>query len=96
MVIIDRIGKAAMYEQLAEECTELAQAALKAARFIRKENPTPLTKEEIAKSLIEEVSDVQNCLEELDLKPDREMMYAKITRFMERWFDDEDRNRQAD
>ena len=39
MKIIEEIGEAAMLEQLAEECTELAKAALKMARIIRKENP---------------------------------------------------------
>lgn len=43
MKIIEEIGEAAMLEQLAEECTELAKAALKMARIIRKENPTPVT-----------------------------------------------------
>lgn len=43
--IIDEIGEAACLEQLAEEAAELAQAALKMARIIRGENPTPLTKE---------------------------------------------------
>ena len=38
MKIIEEIGEAAMLEQLAEECTELAKAALKMARIIRKEN----------------------------------------------------------
>ena len=42
MKIIEEIGEAAMLEQLAEECTELAKAALKMARIIRKENPTPV------------------------------------------------------
>ena len=34
MKIIEEIGEAAMLEQLAEECTELAKAALKMARII--------------------------------------------------------------
>ena len=46
MKIIEEIGEAAMLEQLAEECTELAKAALKMARIIRKENPTPVTEKE--------------------------------------------------
>ena len=32
MKIIEEIGEAAMLEQLAEECTELAKAALKMAK----------------------------------------------------------------
>ena len=46
MKIIEEIGEAAMLEQLAEECTELAKAALKMARIIRKENPTPVTEKD--------------------------------------------------
>ena len=39
--ILEMIGTAALLEQLAEESAELAQAALKTARKIRNENPTP-------------------------------------------------------
>ncbi|MEI3320589.1 MAG: hypothetical protein V8R90_08905 [Eubacterium sp.] len=40
MKIIEEIGEAAMLEQLAEECTELAKAALKMARIIQRESDT--------------------------------------------------------
>lgn len=60
--IIDEIGEAACLEQLAEEAAELAQAALKMARIIRGENPTPLTKENGLKALKEEIADVRVCL----------------------------------
>ena len=33
--MIEKIGKAAMLEQLAEECVELAKAALKRARILK-------------------------------------------------------------
>lgn len=39
--ILNKIGEAAALEQLAEECTELAQSALKLARKIRGENQPP-------------------------------------------------------
>lgn len=39
--VLDMIGTAALLEQLAEESAELAQAALKMARKLRNENPTP-------------------------------------------------------
>ena len=42
-MMIEKIGKPAMLEQLAEEAAELSQAALKLARVIRNENPTPVT-----------------------------------------------------
>lgn len=38
--MIDIIGRPAMLEQLAEEASELAKAALKLARIDRGENPT--------------------------------------------------------
>lgn len=41
--VLDMIGTAALLEQLAEESAELAQAALKMARKLRNENPTPKT-----------------------------------------------------
>lgn len=61
--IIGRIGTPAALEQLAEECAELGQAALKLARFLRGQNPTRKTKREIQESLQEEVADVLLCIE---------------------------------
>lgn len=58
MTIIETIGEPALLEQLAEECSELAQAALKLARKMRDENPTPKTKEECIADLEEELADV--------------------------------------
>lgn len=57
-----QIGEAAALEQLAEECTELAQACLKKARILRKENPTPTTIEEADRAIKEEKQDVLNCI----------------------------------
>jgi len=59
--IIDTIGLPAMLEQLAEECSELAQASLKYARFLRRENPTPKTEQECLEALTEEMADVELC-----------------------------------
>lgn len=63
--IIDTIGLPAVLEQLAEECSELAQASLKYARLLRGENPTPKTEEECLESLTEEIADVDLCISEL-------------------------------
>lgn len=63
--IIDLIGDAALLEQLAEECSELAQAALKMARKRRGTNPTPMTMEECKQRLTEEAADVLLCIKEL-------------------------------
>lgn len=64
------IGEPALLEQLAEECSELAQAALKLARQERGENPTPkiFTETHIGclKDLIEGMSDVEMCISVID------------------------------
>lgn len=56
--MIDNISDAAMLEGLAEESSELAQAALKLARILRGENPTPMHFEEAHEKLVEEMADV--------------------------------------
>lgn len=64
--MVERIaqnGEAALLEQLAEECLELGHAALKRARVIRGENPTPVTAEEAKQNLTEEPADVELCLD---------------------------------
>lgn len=62
--IVERIGEPAFLEQLAEECSELAQAALKTARKYRDENPTPKTIDECYDALQEEMADVMLCMNE--------------------------------
>lgn len=59
--IVDQIGEAAALEQLAEEATELAHAALKLARITRGENPTPVNRKKALNALIEELGDVRLC-----------------------------------
>lgn len=84
----DRIGDAAMYEQLAEECAELGQAALKLARVLRKENPTPVTEDEARNAIIEEAADVWNCMNEVGIfgRPElAQITYEKLKRFKARW-----------
>lgn len=83
-MMIEVIGSAAMLEQLAEEATELAQAALKTARILRKENPTPVLLSEACVHLREEYTDVVQCALELMLIPDSEQMGEKTLRFKKR------------
>ena len=64
--IVDRIGKPALLEQTAEECTELAHACLKEARRLRGENPTPKTTPECWLAISEELTDLQLCMEMLE------------------------------
>lgn len=63
--LIYNLPKAEILAQLAEEASELAQAALKLRRAIDKENPTPKSQAEATDDLIEEIADVQLCLEVL-------------------------------
>ena len=64
--IIDVIGKPAMLEMLAEECAELTHAALKMARYLRQENPTPDTELTCVAHLTEEIADVEWCIDQLE------------------------------
>lgn len=61
--IAKALGEPAVLELLAEECAELAQAALKMARWQRNENPTPKTWPECKLQLEEEMADVTLCSE---------------------------------
>lgn len=63
MNIVKEIGEPAVLEQLAEECSELAHAALKYARKLRGENPTPKTELKCLYALGEEIADVSLCID---------------------------------
>ena len=83
-MMIEAIGSAAMLEQLAEESAELAQAALKAARILRDDNPTPVTLPEACAAVIEEYTDVVHCAGEMGLGVDFKQMQEKLERFKKR------------
>lgn len=84
-MMIEKIGTPAMLEQMAEEAAELAQAALKLARVLRGENPTPVTEEKAWKHLVEEYTDVFQCAMELLLPVDWHQITEKSERFRKRW-----------
>lgn len=54
--IVEKCGKEYLLRQLAEECNELSQAALKLIRAWRKE--TPMREDEAYERLVEEIADV--------------------------------------
>ncbi len=81
MNILSEIGMPALLEQTAEECAELAQAALKLARCLRGENPTPRAEAELLEGLHEEIADVETCL--VVLTENRKLDVTKITETME-------------
>lgn len=78
------VSEATLYENLAEECTELAKAALKKSRKLRGENPTPKTMEEIDTDIDEEIADVSVCLFVLDLGSELDEFYRKLSRWCDR------------
>ena len=86
--MIERIGVPAMFELLAEECTELAHASLKYARALRGENPTPKTTQQCQADISEEVADVMLVLEQITgvirLLDVDEVMDRKLARWEER------------
>ena len=87
--ITDKLGEAELLCQLAEEATELAQAALKLRRAITQVNPTPKTVEECRDDLAEELADVSLCLDALGLDTtDRALMLLMVNtvnRKCQRW-----------
>ena len=85
--IVSKIGLPATLEQLAEEAAELSQAALKVARVIRGENPTPAGYCEAVDNLKEEAADVRNCLNVLEdafIMDTEQMEAAKLNRWLDR------------
>ena len=82
--IRDKMGRAAVFEQLAEEAAELSHAALKYARVLRGENPTPVTAQEATEALVDELSDVTLCADVAGILPDLQQMYEKRVRWCRR------------
>lgn len=62
---MNAIGPAATLELLAEEAAEASHAALKVARVLRGENPTPVSLEEAKEHLKEEIADASLMIEEV-------------------------------
>ena len=82
--IREAIGDPALYEGLAEEAVELAHAALKFARILRGENPTPADRWETKWSLIDEYSDLRIYSDILDLRIDAQVYSDKKERMVAR------------
>lgn len=72
--------------QLAEECSELAKAALKLRRAITKTNPTPVTYNQALEDLMEEAADVLLCLRVLpEVEENGYIIDIGIAEKAERW-----------
>lgn len=82
--IYNRTPIAALYEQLAEEASELSAAALKLARIVRGENPTPMKKELAEANVVEEFTDLKVIADVIALHTDKEVYFDKLIRWHER------------
>lgn len=82
--VSDILPKTEILAQLAEEASELAQAALKLRRALDGTNPTPKNVNECAYNLLEEIADVKNAVtayfedEEPYVKSEAERVIGKI------------------
>lgn len=83
-IIRECISEASLYEQLAEECSELAQACIKKSRKLRGENYTPKTNEEIDRNIREEFTDIILVSDVLRLHSDADLYYKKLRRWVDR------------
>lgn len=84
LYIRENIPQEALLEMLAEEATELAKAALKLARILRAENPTPVSSEQATSDLLEEFTDVLLVSDILRLQNYPAMSEMKIDRWKRR------------
>lgn len=82
--IYNRTPKAALYEQVAEEASELSAAALKLSRVLRGENPTPMKKELAEANVVEEFTDLNVIADVIALHTDKETYFDKLIRWHER------------
>jgi NTP pyrophosphatase (non-canonical NTP hydrolase) len=82
--IKQKVSEAALYEQLAEECVELAHAALKLARIKRGENPTPVSAKEAMDAVMEEYTDLRLVAYVLEMGWDVEVFEQKLLRWHKR------------
>lgn len=88
--IADVGGRDYMYRQLAEECAELTQAALKLVRAYNKE--TPMGVDEATNGLLEEIADVRimldiietACISSMEVDKITEIYHEKLNRFRSR------------
>lgn len=89
--------------QLAEETSELSAAAAKWVRIVEGRNPTPVSYTAAWMNLLEEIADVQNCIDCILCTKDRAIVQAMAKSKLTRWADrlrtkeaeDEERNKSA-
>ena len=85
-IIAKHLSVAELLTGLAEEASELAQAALKLRRSLTQVNPTPVTDDEAFEKLYEEAGDVELYMDAMSLnrKYIGELMESKLDRWIGR------------
>ena len=78
------LPQAELLAQLAEEASELSQAALKLRRVIDGQNPTPVSYQTAVRHFNEEIADVHVCLDQLHFIDD-EIIHKSYQVKTERW-----------
>lgn len=82
--IISLVGEEAMWLQLAEEASELSQAACKMARYLHGTNPVAKSETSIRSDIVEEFSDVINCARHLAIPIHEGLIINKNGRWIKR------------
>lgn len=82
--ISSSIKTVTLLDQLAEEATELAHAALKASRIMRGENPTPVTLRDAEAMVTEEWTDLCLVADVIGLSLDEDVYDGKLNRWENR------------
>lgn len=82
--ISSHIKTVTLLDQLAEEATELAHAALKASRIMRGENPTPVNILDAERKLVEEWTDLCLVADVMGLNLDEDIYDGKLNRWQSR------------
>lgn len=85
-IITEKIGVTELLAGLAEEASELAQAALKYRRALDGTNPTPADPDRQYECLLEEIGDVELYLDQLSINRAviRDYKAAKLKRWIQR------------
>lgn len=84
--IRDHLSEEDILCQLAEEASELAQAALKLRRALGGTNPTPINAKAAKNNLLEEIADIALILDVME-DTDRDAIWTFCERKLDRWIE---------
>lgn len=82
--VMDKLEPIDRLAMLAEEASELAHAALKLARIMKGNNPTPVKFEDAYYNLVEEITDVELSIKLVGVSNDEKLERQKLERCVAR------------